>query len=248
MKLLLACLLAWAPMAAAQDSAAGGRIFLQPFLGGGLATITSDVVGPDSPEGSHQRTTLTPAFRIGLDAGYDVLRADAWTVSLRIRLASERSAETEAVVHTHRDVIPATESSPAIVVLTDHGVRHRADRLDVGGLITVAATSFPVRMSAGVTTSIRQQGTVTEVYRELSRTPLVEQRIDHDEALNEALSTRFVTARTGVLFSVELPVTIGSIVLVPMIDADIQVSASIEDDIPYRHHLFSASVGLQWKL
>lgn len=247
MRMLLLFLVAWAPMAAAQDPAIGSRLFLQPFLGGGLATTTSDVVGAESPEGSHQRTMTTPAVRVGFDVGYDVLRADAWTLSMRVRLAAERSAEGEAVVHTHRDVIPATTTSPAVVVLTDHGVRHRSDRLDVAGLVTVANTSFPIRMSAGVTTAVHQRGTVTEVYRELSRTPLQDQLLDHEEALNEALSTRFVTARTGLLFCIELPITIASLTIMPMIEADVQVSATIEDDILYRQHLFSAAVGLQWR-
>jgi hypothetical protein len=233
---------------AADSTSATGRLFFLPFLGGGLAVITSDVVGPDSPEGSHQRMTAMPALRFGLDAGYDVVRTDEWVLTVRTRLAVERSAEGSAVVHTHRDVIPATPTVSDVVVLTDHGVRHRSDRLDLAGLVSVAVSGFPVRFSAGITSSIDQRGTVTEVYRELSRTPVQPPEVDHEDALNEAISERFVTARSGLLLALEIPFTYGPLTIVPALEADVQISATVEDDIVYSHHLIAATLGLQWRL
>lgn len=244
--ILACCYLICAGPASSQFPDSLGRGELGSVAGFGAAIVTSDIVGPDSPEGSHQRTTLSPAFVVGLDAGYAIVATESYRLSLRLRLVGTVASMSTAVVHQHEDVIPGA-GGPDVLVLTDHGVRHTVQRVDLHVGIAIEHHSVPVRLVLAGGTSLAIRNTVDATFHEQSRTELPKApRFWHDEDLT--IATSFVRRRTSVVGILEYPLRYGRLVVTPALGIDLGVHHTIGDNVPYSDHTVSATVGLAWQL
>lgn len=214
------------------------------LVGSGVFPIvTSDVVGPDSPEGSHKRTTITIGMQGGIEAAWEVFRSPQWIASVRGRYVFTTAFDGETVVHQHLD--PVTVEGVSYIVTTDHGVRHVVQRNDVQILLGIERPSIPVRILAGVGSMIRGADVVEETYHELSRVPVVPIKIPmHGD---ETSAIYKVTGRTSVLVGAELPLRYKRLEVAVHALADLGFFTTVENAIPTTSHLLSAGITALWR-
>lgn len=214
------------------------------LLGSGVFPIvTSDVVGPNAPEGSHKRTTITAGLQGGIEAAWEFLRSPSLTMSIRARFILTTALDGTSIVHQHVD--PLVLEGKSYLVTTDHGVRHRVQRSDLQALIGMQPGRMPMRFLAGISTMVRADDAVEEIYRELSRVEVVP--IVRPQHGDEASAVYRVTERMGVVIGAELPLHYKQFEVSVHAMADLGVATTVEEQIPTTSHLLSAGIICSWR-
>ncbi|MBU3741770.1 MAG: hypothetical protein FGM24_05730 [Candidatus Kapabacteria bacterium] len=220
-----------------------GTMSIGLVASGVFPIVTSDVVGPDSPEGSHKRTTVTAGLQGGVEAAWEFLRSSSLTMSLRARFVLTTALDGTSIVHQHVD--PLVLDGKSYIVTTDHGVRHSVQRSDLQALLGVQPGRMPVRFLAGVSTMVQADDVIEEIYHELSRVEVVP--IAKPQHGDETSAVYRVTGRTGVLVGAELPFHYKQLEVSVHALADIGISTVVEEQIPTSSHLLSAGITCAWR-
>lgn len=214
------------------------------LVGSGVFPIvTSDVVGPDSPEGSHKRTTITAGLQGGIEAAWEFLRLSSATVSLRARYAYTTALAGTEVVHQHVD--PVTYDGRSYIVTTDHGVRHAVQRQDLQALLGVEPRTLPLRFLAGVSVLAQSNDVVEEIYHEIGRVEVVPVKVPQHGQETSVIYR--VTNRVGLLAGVQLPLRLRRLEVAAHVMADLGLATTVEQDIPTTSHLLLAGISCSWR-
>jgi hypothetical protein len=205
--------------------------------------VTSDVVGPDAPEGSHQRTTSTVGVQGGVEVAWEFHRSLDLILSVRGRGLTMLAFDGEATVHQHVDLVQL--QGVTYEVTTDHGVRHTVRRLDVQGLVGVEFAKVPVRLIGGLGVMVTGADRIEETFHEVSRrtVPTIDVVSDHDDA---AASFR-VTDRVGMVLGVELPFRFKRVEVAVHVTADVGLSTTVETGIPASSHIMATGISVAWR-
>lgn len=213
-------------------------------IGAGVFPIvTSDVVGPDAPEGSHKRTTISIGAQAGVEFAWEFYRALDFALSARGRMMSMTAFDGESVVHQHVDLV--TVQGVTYEVTTDHGVRHVVRRTDLQCLVGLEIRAIPLRIVSGLGYMIAGSDRIEETFHELSRRAI--QPIDVVEDHDDASASFRVTDRLGALIGVELPFRFKRFEVAAHVVADFSVATTVETDIPATSHLLSTGITVAWR-
>ena len=214
------------------------------LVGSGVFPIvTSDVVGPDSPEGSHKRTTISAGVQGGIEAAWEFLRMASVTVSVRTRYTLTTALNATSVVHQHID--PVTVDGRSYIVTTDHGVRHTIQRSDVQALLGIETRKLPLRFLAGISFMTSGDDVVEEIYHEIGRVEVLPIKVpQHGE---ETSVIYRVTDRVGFVTGMQIPLRLRHLEVAAHIMADFGLSTTVEQNIPTASHLLSAGITCAWR-
>lgn len=223
-RLVVLVLWSWATLAVRAGEA--------PFSVGlvsGLAVpiVTSDVVGPDAPEGSHERRTVHVGISAGVQGAWEFLQADDVVLSLHGRMLGLVANTVEHVVHAHEDVV-VVGGQPVDTVFTNHGVRHHVQRVDGQILLGLTLRSVPLRFVAGMAFGMSVKDAIDETFR--------------DDRGRTGEGQYAVLDRTGLVVGVELPMRTDWLSISPYLSVDLDLASTAETAIPYSSHV--VSVGL----
>lgn len=200
----------------------------------GMSSMMSDVVGPDSPEGSHERRTNTFGGGGGLELGWTALRLPSMAFDLRTRIMGTWASEGREVVHVHKDVIPGVPFPDTVT--TNHGVVHATNRWDIQAVIAWKHDDLPIQIEAGVTASLQTSDRVDETYAYA------------EQPQNGTVTTYKSKGRVGLVLGAGLPVHVTpAIDVVPSLVADIGLIDRIEGDIPYKSSFYRLECVLRYR-
>lgn len=205
--------------------------------------VTSDVVGPNAPEGSHQRTTITAGVQGGVEAAWEAHRSLGLILSIRGRLMTTVAFDGEANVHQHVDVV--TLPTGTFEVTTDHGVRHVVRRTDMQALVGVEFPKAPIRFIGGVGYMVTGADRIDETFHELSRRAIGSIVVPHDH--DDAAASFRVTDRISAIVGAELPMRFKYVEVAVHLTADLGFGTTAEADIPTSSHLIATGVTVAWR-
>ncbi|MBN9399399.1 MAG: hypothetical protein J0I17_04400 ['Candidatus Kapabacteria' thiocyanatum] len=200
----------------------------------GMSSVMSDVVGPDSPEGSHERRTNTFGGGGGLELGWTALKLPSMAFDLRTRIMGTWAGEGREVVHVHKDIIPGGLFPDTVT--TNHGVVHATSRWDIQAVIAWKHDDVPVQVEAGVTASLQTSDRVDETYAYA------------EQPQNGTVTTYKSKGRVGLVLGAGLPIHVTSAIdVVPSLVADIGLVNRIEGDIPYKSSFYRLECVLRYR-
>lgn len=200
----------------------------------GMSSVKSDVVGPDSPEGSHERRTNTLGGGGGLELGWTALRLPSMTFDLRTRIMGTWAGDGREVVHVHKDIVPGDPFPDTVT--TNHGVVHATSRWDIQAVIAWKHDDLPVQIEAGVTASLHTRDRVDETYAYA------------EQPQNGTVTTYKSKGRVGLVLGAGLPIHVTpALDVVPSLVADLGLVNRIDGDIPYTSSFYRLECVLRYR-